>query len=185
MTYAASISTSRAVCVSVRELAAHTPWSARVGATAIALRELTGHEPTILSVRAAAYTRGAVLRLGGTLFPASASELEYFREQVGRGMLLLGFDSPHAVVAFDDHALELSLPTDHTTGVMTEPFAFHATFGKNRHVQASAPRFGVSYVFHPAIQPIRLPNQNVDHLALRIADRARELLSESRVARSA
>jgi hypothetical protein len=185
MTHPVSIATSQAVCTAVREVAARASWQERVHATALALRMLTGREPAIVPVRAVAYTRRAVLRLGGALFPTSESELEYFREQVGRGMLLLGFDSPHAVIAFDDHALEISLPGDHTGGVMTEPFAFHAALDRKHQVQADAPRFGVSYVFHLARPPQRIPTQRVDRVAQQIADRARELLDEGRIARGA
>ncbi|MCB0877371.1 MAG: hypothetical protein KDC46_00115 [Thermoleophilia bacterium] len=185
MSYPASIVTSQAVCTAIREIAGRASWSVRIHAAALALRELTGRDPRIVPVRAVAYTRGAVLRLGGALFPTSAGELEYFREQVGRGMLLLGFDSVHAVVAFDDHALELSLPGDHTAGVMTEPFAFEAALGRERALQASAPRFGVSYVFDVTHVSSQLPAQKIDPLAQRIADRARELLDEGRIARGA
>jgi hypothetical protein len=185
MTYPNSMATSHAVCAAVQQVAAHASWAARICAAAIALRELTGRDPLIVPVRGVAYNRGAVLRLGGALYPTSAGELEYFREQVGRAMLLLGFDAVHAVISFGDHALELSLPRDHAAGVMTEPFAFDVSRSNEAEWRVNAPRFGVTYVYQRIQQPLELPELNVVQLAHDIAERARHLLDQRHLAQSA
>jgi hypothetical protein len=100
-------------------------------------------------------------------------------------MLLLGFDAVHAVISCGAHALELSLPRDHSAGVMTEPFAFDVSRSDEAQWCVNAPRFGVTYVYRRIQQPIELPELNVVELAHDIAERARHLLDQRHMAQGA
>jgi hypothetical protein len=142
----------RDLCAALAGLGAAVSWSVRLAATTRALQQLTGIAPEIVVVRAAAYSRSAVFRLGGAMVPRHQGEVEHFREQVGPAMTLLGITSraAHAVLCIEGVIVEVAHGADWgDRGVLLRPFVY----APGRSVDAwivDGLRYGVSVAYERA-----------------------------------
>lgn len=160
------------VCDAVADVGFAYSWRLRLRAAELLIRELTQTEPNVQIVRAVAYGRSAILRLGGAPIPGSDTELAHYRHQVGPAMLVLGSDDEqHAVLVIAGSVLmELTLWNDHDDpGVLIRPFV-HAPHG------IDGPRFvadGVSSGATVAYEVV--PNANLEPLNRTYEQIARQL----------
>jgi len=155
----------------ISQLVHASPWAIRLHAAVLTLEAISGCAPQVVSVRAVAYNRSAILRLGGALIPESDAELAHLREQVGPAMLPLGFDATHAVVACGDLFIELSSWIDHdAAGVIVQPLVGQLPRNGSRRWTTEARRFGVSiaYELRPDVTVPQL-SESSRHLASHLA----------------
>lgn len=139
----------RDLCAALADISGQVSWPVRLAAAAMALESVTGIKPVVVTVRAAAYSRSAVLRLGGAMIPQHQGEVEHFREQVGPAMILLGLEgaAPHAVLAVGTHLVEVAHGVDwNDRGVLVRPFA-HAPGARGSRWSVGGLRFGVTVAY--------------------------------------
>lgn len=142
--------TCRDVCAVLADLGTAVTWSTRLAATAVALEQLTGIVPTVIPVKAAAYSRSAVFRLGGAMVPQHQGEVAHFREQVEPAMVLLGLEggAAHAVLLLDGLAVvEVAHGIDwNDRGVLVRPFV-HMSSPRGDEWIVDGLRYGVSIAY--------------------------------------
>lgn len=151
----------RDLCAVLADLGGSVAWRTRLAATAVVLEQMTGIVPTVIPVKAAAYSRSAVFRLGGAMVPQHQGEVEQFREQVEPAMVLLGFDreAPHAVLSIAGMlVVEVAHGADwNDRGVLVRPFV-HTTNPRGDTWIVDGLRYGVSIAYERAnIAPGDIP----------------------------
>lgn len=148
-TSASTESICRDLCAVLADSGSKVGWRLRLAAAAIALERVVGVRPAVVPVRAAAYSRSAIFRLGGAMVPQHQGEIDHFREQVGPAMILLGIEraSPHAVLSIGQCVVEVAHGGDwNDRGVLVRPFV-HVCAGRDAGWIVDGLRYGVAVVY--------------------------------------
>jgi len=160
------------VCAAVADIGFASSWRVRLRAAELLIGELTQTVPSVQVVRAVAYGRSAVWRLGGAPIPASDVEFAHYRHQVGPAMLVLGTDDEQQAVLIiaDSVMMELASWNDHDDpGVLIRPFVYAPR-------SIDGPRFVVEGVSSGATVAYELvPNATLDPLNRTYEQLARQL----------
>lgn len=150
-------------CDIITDIGAPDSWQVRMLAAQLLIHDLTGITPQILPVRAVAYGRSAVHRLGGALMPRTDAELAHFREQAGPAMTPLGQHGIHAVLVIDELIIELATSNDHHgSGVILTPFAAPLSRGRPALWTIDGLRFGVTVIYEHLPEAVLSPMSAAD-----------------------
>jgi hypothetical protein len=114
----------REICDRLAPHASETTHDDRLDAARVLIQRFTGIAPEVVMVRAAIYSRSAAYRLSALLLPSSRGEVEHLREQVGAGVVLLGYDAPHAILLAHGLLIELADASQwNQPGALLRPYA--------------------------------------------------------------
>ncbi len=142
----------RDLCAVLGDAGSNVDWHLRLSAAAIALDRIVGVEPMVVPVRAAAYSRSAIFRLGGAMVPQHQGEIDHFREQVGPAMILLGVEHTpaHAVLSIGPCVVDVAHGADwNDRGVLIRPFT-HLCDSRESGWIVDGLRYGVTVIYEHA-----------------------------------